>query len=212
MTTLPIAGERPDLGEIPAEPVKRVGRPPGSKNQKNEHRDAERARTRTERERKIARYEKQESKRTEPIQPDQRGPLVVTLILAGIAMVTSGIISYNGITSVAQFVGLSETWMAGLFFGFIELLIVVFTMLYLIYGSRVNEDGNPVNAAFEFIGMITFSALAVYGNLIHTLEFHDYALNTESVTGVALSVAAPIAVVWLTKSASRVLFARPVRL
>lgn len=192
---------------------KKRGPKPGATRSPNVNRDSKRAQERRERERRIARFESQEAKRAQPIQPDQNGTLVVTLALAGIAMIASGIISYNGITSVARFVGLSEPWMASIFFGFIELLIVVFTLLYLVIGSRSNEDGSPASGRFEFSGMATFSAIAVYGNLIHTLGYHNFELlSVETWTGVILSIAAPVAVIWVTKSASRVLFSRTVRL
>lgn len=191
---------------------KKRGPKPGSTRNPNVLRDSKRAQERRERERKVARFEAQEAKRAQPIQPDQFGTLVVTLALAGIAMVTSGIISYNGITAVAQFVGLSAPWLASLFFGFIELLIVVFTIMYLVISSRSDEDGKPESGTTEFAGMVTFSAIAVYGNLIHTLDYNNYVFTSvETWTGVVLSVAAPVAVIWLTKSASRVLFARTVR-
>lgn len=192
---------------------KKRGPKPGSTRNPNAPRDSKRAQERRERERRVARFEAQEAKRAEPIQPDQPGTLVVALALAGVAMVTSGIISYNGITAVAQFVGLSAPWLASLFFGFIELLIVVFTILYLVISSRSDENGRPMNGTTEFAGMVTFSAIAVYGNLIHTLNYNDYAFTSiETWTGVVLSVAAPVAVIWLTRSASRVLFAKTVRL
>lgn len=210
MTQMPISR---DAGEIPATPIRKPGRPVGSKNKQNAVRDAERAQKRSIHAKKLERYEKQESKRAEPIQPDQRGVLIVALTIAAIALVASGVISYNGITSVAQFVGLGADWQASMFFAFVEMLIVLFTVLYLVLGSRPRDDGKPEKARIEFAGLVTFSAIAIYGNLIHTLDFHDFVLDSiETWTGVVLSVSAPIAVIWVTKSASRVLFARPVRL
>lgn len=203
----------PEIVATAIEEKRKPGRPAGSKNQHNAIRDAQRARERRQREIREQRFEKQEAKRAQPIQPDQKGVLIVSLFLAGLAMVTSGIISYNGITSVAEFVGLSADWQASMFFGFVELLIVVFTILYLVLGSRSDDDGNPEKARIEFAGLITFSAIAIYGNLIHTLDFHQFELaSIETWTGVVLSVSAPIAVIWMSKSASRVLFARTVRL
>lgn len=201
--------------EIQATPVEKrgPGRPKGSKSEHNAKRDEERSIQRRRREMKRDRWEQQEAKRAQPIQPDQRNVLVVSLVLAAIAMIASGIISFNGITSVAQYVGLSADWQAWMFFGFVELLIVFFTVLYLVVGSRTDDDGNPVTAYIEFVGLVFFSAIAVYGNLIHTLDFHDFDFQSvETWTGVLLSVSAPIAVIWVTKSSSRVLFAKPVRL
>jgi hypothetical protein len=68
------------------------------------------------------RYELQESKRAPKIQVDQKVILWSWLIGIGFAFISSAIVSFNGITAVAQFVGLSQAWMAGLFFFFIELM------------------------------------------------------------------------------------------
>ena len=78
------------------------------------------------------RYEQQEAKRAPKIQVDQAFTLNAWLIGVMIAFISSAIVSFNGITSVAVFVGLSVDWMAYLFFFFIEIMYLLFLVAYLI--------------------------------------------------------------------------------
>jgi hypothetical protein len=151
-----------------------------------------------------ARYEAQEAKRAPKIQVDQVFTLNAWLIGVTIAFVASAIVSFNGITSVAAFVGLSAGWMAYLFFFFIELMYLLFLVAYLILESRENEDSRGALA-----GMIFFAAVAVLANAFHTFDFWEWAFDEPRAwAGVILSVSAPIAIISASKMASRVIFAR----
>lgn len=150
------------------------------------------------------RYEKQEAKRAPKIQVDQ----VITLNawLAGvlIAFVASAVVSFNGITSVAAFVGLSADWMAYLFFFFIELMYLLFLVAYLLLESRENEDSRGALA-----GMIFFAAVAVLANAFHTFDYWEWAFDEPRAwAGMVLSISAPIAIISASKMASRVIFAK----
>jgi hypothetical protein len=135
------------------------------------------------------------------------------LVAVGIAFVASAIVSFNGITSVSEFVGLSAPWMAGLFFFFVELMYLIFLVAYLVLASRVDEDGVPERTGGALWGMISFAAIAVGANAFHTLDFWNWDLtNPQMWAGVVLSVAAPIAIISASKMASRVVFARAIRL
>lgn len=158
-------------------------------------------------------YRIQESKRAAKIQVDQKFVLLAWIIAVGIAFVSSAIVSFNGITSVAEFVGLSATWMAGLFFFFIELMYLIFLVAYLVLASRVDDDGKPERTGGALWGMISFAAIAVGANAFHTLDYWkwDFA-NPQVWAGVVLSIAAPIAIISASKMASRVVFAKAIRL
>lgn len=159
------------------------------------------------------RYQLQESKRAAKIQVDQKIVLLTWLIAVGIAFISSAIVSFNGITSVAEFVGLSASWMAGLFFFFIELMYLIFLVAYLVLASRVDDDGNPEKTGGALWGMISFAAIAVGANAFHTLDYWQWDLtNPQMWAGVVLSVAAPVAIISASKMASRVVFARAIRL
>lgn len=158
-------------------------------------------------------YALQESKRAPKIQVDQKVILWGWLIAVGIAFISSAIVSFNGITSVAEFVGLSATWMAGLFFFFIELMYLIFLVAYLVLASRVDDDGNPEKTGGALWGMISFAAIAVGANAFHTLDFWNWdVVEPRMWAGVVLSVAAPIAIISASKMASRVVFAKAIKL
>jgi hypothetical protein len=158
-------------------------------------------------------YEKQESKRAPRVQIDQKLILWTWILGIGIAFISSAIVSFNGITSVAEFVGLSQTWMAGLFFFFIELMYLLYLIAYLVLGSRVDEDGTPEKTSGALWGMIAFGGIAVIANAFHTLDFWQFAwLSPQMWAGLVLSVSAPIAIIAASKMASRVVFAKAIRL
>jgi hypothetical protein len=158
-------------------------------------------------------YEKQESKRAPRVQIDQKLILWTWILGIGIAFISSAIVSFNGITSVAAFVGLSQTWMAGLFFFFIELMYLLYLIAYLVLGSRVDEDGTPEKTSGALWGMIAFGGIAVIANAFHTLDFWQFAwLSPQMWAGLVLSVSAPIAIIAASKMASRVVFAKAIRL
>jgi hypothetical protein len=158
-------------------------------------------------------YEKQEAKRAPKLQIDQRLVLWSWILGIGIAFVSSAIVSFNGITSVAFFVGLSQDWMAGLFFFFIELMYLLYLIAYLVLGSRIDEEGKPEKTSGALWGMIAFGGIAVIANAFHTLDFWEFDwLSPQMWAGVVLSISAPIAIISASKMASRVVFAKAIRL
>ena len=162
---------------------------------------------------KRQRYELQESKRAPKIQIDQKLVLWTWLTGIGIAFISSAIVSFNGITAVAEFVGLSQDWMAGLFFFFIELMYLLFLIAYLVLASRMREDGKPERTFGAILGMLMFGGIAVLANAFHTLDFWGWEyLEPRMWAGTILSIAAPIAIIAASKMASRVVFAKAIRL
>ena len=158
-------------------------------------------------------YELQESKRAPKIQIDQKIILWTWLIGIGLAFISSAIVSFNGITSVAAFVGLSQEWMAGLFFFFIELMYLLFLVAYLVLASRLNQDGEPEKTFGAIIGMVMFGGLAVLANGFHTFDFWNWQWTEPRMwAGVILGIAAPIAIISASKMASRVVFAKAIKL
>jgi uncharacterized membrane protein len=162
---------------------------------------------------KRQRYELQESKRAPKIQIDQKLVLWTWLTGIGIAFLASAIVSFNGITAVAEFVGLSQDWMAGLFFFFIELMYLLFLIAYLVLASRMNEDGRPERTFGAVLGMLMFGGIAVLANAFHTFDFWEWNyLEPRMWAGTVLSIAAPIAIIAASKMASRVVFAKAIKL
>lgn len=157
-------------------------------------------------------YAIQEAKRAPKIQVDQKIVLWSWMIGIAVAFIASAIVSFNGITAVALFVGLSASWMSGLFFFFVELMYLLFLVAYLVLASRVDEEGNPEKSGGALLGMIGFGAIAVLANAFHTLDFWEWGItNPQMWAGVVLSISAPIAIISASKLASRVVFARAIR-
>ena len=158
-------------------------------------------------------YEKQESRRAPKVQIDQKLVLWAWILGIGIAFISSAIVSFNGITSVAVFVGLSQPWMGGLFFFFIELMYLLYLVAYLVLGSRVDEEGTPEKTRGALWGMIAFGGIAVLANAFHTLDFWEYAWTSPQMwAGIVLSISAPIAIISASKMASRVVFAKAIKM
>jgi hypothetical protein len=158
-----------------------------------------------------ARYQQQEAKRAPKVQIDQSFVLLAWVIGILVAFVTSAVVSFNGITAVAEFVGLSESWMGGLFFFFIELMYLLFLIAYLILGSRVDENGKKEKTLGAVVGMFAFGGVAVLANGFHTIDFWEYDfLEPRMWAGLVLSVSAPLAIISASKMASRVVFAKAI--
>jgi hypothetical protein len=194
-------------GETQATPKKKRSTPQtASKNM------SVRAATREKR-MKMERYQAQESKRATKIQVDQNIVLITWIIGISIAFLASAIVSFNGITSVAVFVGLSQAWMASLFFFFVELMYLLFLVAYLVLSSRIDEDGEPEKTTGALYGMITFGGIAVLANAFHTFDYWGWSWPEPQMwAGLVLSVSAPIAIIAASKMASRVVFAKSIRL
>lgn len=168
---------------------------------------------RDEQRQKMQRYSVQESKRAPKVQIDQRLVLWSWITAIMIAFVSSAIVSYNGITSVAFFVGLSQEWMAGLFFFFIELMYLLYLIAYLVLASRIDEHGKPEKTRGAVVGMVSFGGIAVLANAFHTFDYWQWDWAEPRMwAGVILSVSAPIAIISASKMASRVVFAKAIKL
>ena len=162
---------------------------------------------------KMEAYRTQELRRAPKVQIDQRVVLWSWIVGVAVAFISSAIVSFNGITSVAFFVGLSQDWMAGLFFFFIELMYLLFLIAYLVLASRLDEDGKPERTWGSIAGMVVFGGIAVLANAFHTLDYWLWAtVEPRMWAGLVLSISAPIAIIAVSKLASRVVFARSIRL
>ena len=162
-------------------------------------------------EQQLSRYQAQEAKRAPKVQIDQSVVLWIWVVGILVAFVTSAIVSFNGITAVAEFVGLSQAWMGGLFFFFIELMYLLFLIAYLLLSSRVDETGKKEKTFGAIVGMFAFGGVAVLANGFHTINYWNYnVLEPRMWAGIVLSMAAPLAIISASKMASRVVFAKAI--
>ena len=103
--------------------------------------------------------------------------------------------------------------MAGLFFFFIELMYLLFLVAYLVLASRITDSGKPEKTLGAVFGMIAFGGLAVLANAFHSFDFWSWDWNEPRMwAGVVLGVSAPIAIIAASKMASRVVFAKAIKL
>lgn len=191
--------------------------PTGKPVEKNEVRITEAYRTVSPKDRakkqRQAVYEQQESKRAPKVQIDQKFTLYLWIAGIAIAFLASAFVSFNGITAVAEFVGLTTPWMGSLFFFFIELMYLLFLIAYLLLSSRVQNDGTKEPTFGSIVGMISFGGIAVLANGFHTIDYWNYNFTEPRLwAGTILAVSAPLAIISASKMASRVVFAKAVSL
>ena len=186
---------------------------PRAKNKKGFDRSLSARAVSREKRQKMERYQAQESKRAVKVQVDQNIVLWTWIIGISIAFLASAIVSFNGITSVAVFVGLSQAWMASLFFFFVELMYLLFLVAYLVLASRIDEDGEAERISGALWGMIAFGGIAVLANAFHTLDYWEWLwVEPRMWAGLVLSISAPVAIIAASKMASRVVFAKAIKL
>lgn len=157
---------------------------------------------------KIARYQEQEAKRATRIMADTGPVLMTLLILSGIALLTSFVFSYFALVEVAVWMRPPQEWLVWLVPFFVELIIVLSTLDYVVAKSR-GEDGY-----IPFGAMILFSVIAVVGNGAHT--FYEWALDGdvpwEGWLGVVLAGIVPLVVVYISKRITSTVFSEPITL
>jgi len=163
---------------------------------------------------RLARFDAQEGKRAPRLQVDQTKVMTAWLVTIGVGFLTSAVISFNGITAISAYVGLSAQWMQYLFFFFVELMYLIFLVAYLVLSSRIDEvTGMPEKTLVVQVWMYLFAGIAIASNGFHTLDFWEFAYTEPRLwAGFVLSVAAPLAIISASKLASRVIFARAVSL
>jgi hypothetical protein len=163
---------------------------------------------------RLARFEAQESRRAPKLQVDQSVVMTGWLATIAVAFVASAVISFNGITAISAYVGLSADWMQYLFFFFVELMYLIFLVAYLVLASRTDEvTGLPEKTFGVQFWMWVFAGIAIASNGFHTLDFWEFAYTEPRMwAGFVLSVSAPVAIIMASKLASRVVFAKAVAL
>lgn len=149
-----------------------------------------------------------ESKRAIRIQPDTKGVLNTSFIMSAVVLGTSFLISYFTLAAAAEWMRLPSElpWLRFAVPGFIELAIILSSVFYAIERSRGGKGRQFMAVQW------TLTLVAAFANAAHTIREWgaDWGLeNWESLVGTALAAAAPLVVVWVSKSLSRIVFAEP---
>lgn len=148
------------------------------------------------------RFLEQEERRATRLLPDTNGSLVIALLLATVALLTSFVVSYFTLVSVASWMRLPWDGLDFIVPGFIEVMILFGTYDYIITRSRGN------NGIVPMASMILFSLLSVVGNASHTIS--EWQADGEvpwfGWIGVTMSAFVPFVVVYISKRLSTLVF------
>jgi len=148
------------------------------------------------------RFLEQEERRATRLLPDTNGSLVIALLLATVALLTSFVVSYFTLVSVASWMRLPWDGLDFIVPGFIEVMILFGTYDYIITRSRGS------NGIVPMASMIIFSLLAVVGNASHTIS--EWQADGEvpwfGWIGVTMSAFVPFVVVYISKRLSTLVF------
>lgn len=186
------------------EPVKNIMKPVEEKkmpevNEVFEEPAAPAVKTRKER------FLEQEERRATRLLPDTNSSLVFALVLAMIGLLTSFVVSYFTLVSVASWMRLPWSGLDFIVPGFIEVMILFGTYDYIISRSRGNTGTVPMAS------MVLFSLLSVIGNASHTItEWQaDGQVPWFGWIGVTMSAFVPFVVVYISKRLSTLVFVEP---
>jgi len=145
--------------------------------------------------------QRQESRRSQRINPDTPRVLALAVILVFILMVSSFIVSFFGIWGIsAETTNIPAplTWLPALF---LDAAILAYTISYFVFRAR----GEPILKTR--IALWTFALLSVAANVAHTVEGITPEMSVYSVAiGIAITASAPIAVVLSTEEIARLAF------
>jgi hypothetical protein len=163
---------------------------------------------RDNRQAKIDAYHAQEAKRATRIMADTGPVLWVLLILSAIALLTAFVFSYFALVEVAVWMRPPEPWLTFLVPGFIELMVVLSSVDYVVTRSRGGTGRMPLGA------MIAASLIAVIGNAAHTVYewLNDGDIPWEGYIGIGLAAIVPLVVVYISKRLTVTVFSEPLTL
>ena len=137
------------------------------------------------------------------INPDAIPVLATAVILVGILMVSSFIVSFSGIYDVSQWTGIPEViqWLPAVF---IDAAILAYTISLVVFKARGESTWRTM------VGLIAFAGISVVANIAHTLAFWDGDLvDYRAWIGVVITAAAPIAVLLAAEEITRLAFEAP---
>jgi hypothetical protein len=144
-----------------------------------------------------------EVKKSARINPDAIPVLATAVVLVGVLMVSSFIVSFNGLYDVAQWTGLPVflQWLPALF---IDAAILAYTISLVVFRARGESVWRTT------LALIAFAGISVVANIAHTVSFWDGELTDfRAWIGVLITAAAPIAVLLAAEEITRLAFELP---
>lgn len=137
------------------------------------------------------------------INPDAIPVLATAVVLVGILMVSSFIVSFNGLYDVAKWTGLPVflQWLPALF---IDAAILAYTISLVVFRARGESVWRTT------LALIAFAGISVVANIAHTVAFWEGELTDyRAWIGVLITAAAPIAVLLAAEEITRLAFELP---
>jgi hypothetical protein len=134
------------------------------------------------------------------INPDSIPVLAMAVILVGVLMVSSFIVSFSGIYDASGWTGLPEyfRWLPALF---IDAAILAYTIALIVFKARGESTVRTI------IALIFFAGISVIANIARTLAFWEGSLiDYRAWVGVLITASAPIAVLLAAEEISRLAF------
>ena len=137
------------------------------------------------------------------INPDAIPVLATAVILVGLLMVSSFIVSFTGIYDVSEWTGIPQViqWLPAVF---IDAAILAYTISLVVFKARGESTWRTM------LGLIAFAGISVVANIAHTLSFWNGELTDfRAWIGVLITAAAPVAVLLAAEEITRLAFEAP---
>jgi hypothetical protein len=147
--------------------------------------------------------EEKTERRTARINPDAIPVLATAVVLVGVLMISSFVVSFSGIYEVSSWTGLPVflQWLPALF---IDAAILAYTIALVVFKARGESTLRTV------IALIAFAGISVVANIAHTVSFWEGELTDfRAWIGVLITAAAPIAVLLAAEEIARLAFEAP---
>lgn len=142
-------------------------------------------------------YPKKKSKR---IDPDAMPVLYTAVALVTVLMLSSFVVSFSGIYEVSAWTGLPTVlqWLPAFF---IDAAILAYTISLVVFKARGESTWRTL------AGLTGFALMSVIANVAHTLNFWEGSITDyRGWIGVAITAAAPIAVLLASEEITRLAF------
>lgn len=144
--------------------------------------------------------EKPVKTKSKRINPDALPVLYTAVGLVTILMASSFVVSFSGIYEVSAWTGLPSIlqWLPAFF---IDAAILAYTISLVVFKARGESTWRTL------AGLTGFAFMSVVANIAHTLNFWNGSLSDfRAWIGVAITAAAPIAVLLASEEITRLAF------
>jgi hypothetical protein len=145
-------------------------------------------------------YEYAPKKKSKRINPDALPVLYTAVALVSILMISSFVVSFSGIYEVSAWTGIPTIlqWLPAFF---IDAAILAYTISLVVFKARGESTWRTL------AGLTGFAAMSVVANVAHTLNYWNGSVTDyRGWIGVAITAAAPIAVLLASEEITRLAF------